>query len=200
MMTMDALDILGGRIREVAETMLADAEDSDEIRKLTAIRDTFTVAPQKPCHDFVQASIVFVWIFSFDGIDSPGYFDQYMYDFWKVTEPAIRREYLEAVWQFFHNTRSWNLCIGGSDENWNDLSNDLTYEILDVTAKYKYQTPNLTMRCHREHPRKAPARRLQGNCDRLRYAHALQRRGGLPRSGESWHSSLRFAPLRNERL
>lgn len=154
LMTMDALDILGGRIREVAETMLADAEDSDEIRKLTAIRDTFTVAPQKPCHDFVQASIVFVWIFSFDGIDSPGYFDQYMYDFWKVTEPAIRREYLEAVWQFFHNTRSWNLCIGGSDENWNDLSNDLTYEILDVTAKYKYQTPNLTMRCHRNTPEK----------------------------------------------
>lgn len=112
------------------------------------------MAPQKPCHDFVQASIVFVWIFSFDGIELPGYFDQYMYDFWKVTEPAIRREYLEAVWQFFHNTRSWNLCIGGSDENWNDLSNDLTYEILDVTAKYKYQTPNLTMRCHRNTPEK----------------------------------------------
>lgn len=154
LMTMDALDVLGGRIHALAETMLAAAGDEGETRKLTAIRDTFTVAPQKPCRDFVQATIVFVWIYSLDGIDSPGHFDQYMYEFWKVTEPALRREYLEAVWQFFHNTRSWNLCISGSDENWNDLSNDLTYEILDVTAKYKYQTPNLTMRCHRNTPEK----------------------------------------------
>ena len=91
-------------------------------------------------------------LFTFDGVDSPGHFDQYMYPLWKKTDAGLRREYLENIWNFFHNTRTWNLCISGSDENWNDISNDLTYEILDVTRKFKYQTPNLTMRCHRNTP------------------------------------------------
>lgn len=153
-MTMDALDLFGERIRREAEELLRENGGEEERERLTVIRDTFTHAPVRPCRDFAQACIVLIWISSLDGVDSPGHFDQYMYDFWKVTPAQVRRGYLEAVWQYWHDTRTWNVCISGSDEHWNDLTNDLTYEILDVTSKYRYQTPNLTMRCHRNTPEK----------------------------------------------
>ena len=75
-----------------------------------------------------------------------------MKEFWDSSDYAESREALEDLWIFFHKTRTWNLCLSGSDENWNDLTCDLTYEILEVARKYKFETPNLTMRCHRNTP------------------------------------------------
>lgn len=153
-LTLDAIDLLGDRYRELASEMLKKENTEVQRRHLEKIRCTFGHATRGPALDFAEAVIVFSLVFSLDGVDSPGYFDQYMYPFWEKTDPALRREYLENLWQFFHQTRTWNLCIAGSDESWNDRSNDLTYEILDVTAKYAYDTPNLTMRCHRNTPEK----------------------------------------------
>jgi formate C-acetyltransferase len=92
-------------------------------------------------------------VFALDGSDSPGRFDQYMYPAYCATAdksevPAL----LEKLWEYFHDHRSWNLCISGSDENWNDETNELTYEILAVTRKKRCQTPNLTLRVHRNTP------------------------------------------------
>ena len=151
-MTMDSLDILGERYREKALEMLATETDPDNIEKLQIIAKTFEHAPKAPCRDFAEAVIVFTLVYSWDGLDSPGWYDQYMYDFWKVTDSDLRLKYLDRQWEFFHNTRAWNLCISGSDENWNDLTNDLSYAILKITGEKKYQTPNLTMRCHRNTP------------------------------------------------
>ncbi|MBR4206645.1 MAG: hypothetical protein IKQ92_14320 [Clostridia bacterium] len=155
MTTLDAVDVLGARFGELARDMLARGELTDAQRERTQrIARAFDHAPQKPCRDFFEGVVLFSMIFTLDGPspDSPGYFDQYMIDLWRLTEPALRRETLENLWQFFHSRRIWNLCIGGSDEHWNDRSNELTYEILDVTAKYAYNTPNLTMRVHRNTP------------------------------------------------
>ena len=152
--TLDALDVLSARFREMACDMLESETDSVRRRHLEKIRDTFDHAVKLPARDFAEAVIVFSLVFTLDGVDSPGSFDQYMYDYWKKTDPGLRREYLENLWIFFHDSRTWNLCIAGSDENWNDRSNDLTYAILEVTEKYKFQTPNLTMRCHRNTPDK----------------------------------------------
>ena len=153
-MITEALDIYGARFSALASEMLEETDDEATRRRLTKIVDTLTHAPQKPCLDFAEAVIVFTLIFTLDGIDSPGHFDQYMYGFWKKTDEALREEYLEYLWEFFHDTRTWNLCISGSDENWNDLTNDLSYAILELTARAGYQTPNLTMRTHRNTPEK----------------------------------------------
>ena len=153
-MILDSLVIIGQRLHKLADEMLATATDPLEIENLEIVKKTFDHAPKKPCDNFAEAAIVFILLFDYDGVDSPGWFDQYMFEFWDRTEPALRRRYLEAVWQFFYETRTWNLCISGSDENWNDLTNDLTYEILDLVKKHKYETPNLTMRCHRNTPEK----------------------------------------------
>ncbi|HHY83265.1 MAG TPA: hypothetical protein GX505_11425 [Clostridiales bacterium] len=154
LLALDAVDTLALRFREMAVEMLKTEKDTVHIRKLEKIRDTFDHATRQPCRDFAEACIVYVMVFTFDGIDSPGHFDQYMYDFWKNTDEALRQKYLDNIWEFFHDTRTWNLCISGSDENWNDLTNDLSYAILSVARKYRYQTPNLTMRCHRNTPEK----------------------------------------------
>ena len=154
-MAIESLNILGERFREKANLMLETETDPNNIEKLKKIAETFEHAPKYPCRDFAEAAIVFTMVFALDGLDeadSPGHFDQYMYDFWKVTPHDTRLKYLDSVWEFFHNTRSWNLTISGSDENWNDLTNDLTYAVLDVTRKKKYHTPNLTVRLHRNSP------------------------------------------------
>ena len=150
----EAIETLSKRYFEIADKLLSTEKDKEQAEKLQIIKATFARSLKEPCKDFAQASVAFVMLFSLENTDSPGHFDQYMYDFWKVTESSLRRRYLNSVWQFFKNTRTWNLCISGSDENWNDLSNDLTYEILDLVKTYKYETPNLTMRCHRNTPEK----------------------------------------------
>lgn len=152
--TLDAIDALGRRLREAAERQLEAASDETVRRKLRRAVKTFTDAPKLPCTDFYGACAVYVMLFTFDGIDSPGHFDQYMLDFYRNTDAETRYEVLCDIWQFFHNSRTWNLCIGGSDANGCDLTNELTYDILDVAMKYKYNTPNLTLRIHKGTPDK----------------------------------------------
>lgn len=153
LLALDAIDVLGERLGKLASDMAANSE-GDTARKLSRLAHTFEHCPKEPARDFCDACAVYVTIFTFDGVDSPGHFDWYMIDFWNKTEYAVAREMLEDMWIFFHETRTWNLCISGSDENFNDITNDLSYEILDVAAKYKFQTPNITMRCHRNTPEK----------------------------------------------
>ena len=154
LLLLDAVDIIGQRIHDLAVEKLAKAENDTQKKKLQRLINVFSRCPKQPAVDFMDACCVYVMIYTLDGIDSPGHFDWYMEEFWNRTPYAEAREMLEDMWEFFHNTRSWNLCISGSDENWNDKTNALSYEILDVCAKYKYQTPNLTMRCHRNTPEK----------------------------------------------
>jgi threonyl-tRNA synthetase len=60
-------------------------------------------------------------VFTLDGGDSPGRFDQYMLRAWNASEGDAegRLDALSRLWECFHDTRAWNLCISGSDENWN---------------------------------------------------------------------------------
>ena len=150
----DAIDLIIETVETLSERYYNLACTYESTPETEAIKETFKNKLQTPCDDFVKAAIAFVMLFSLENTDSPGHFDQYMYDFWKVTEKEVRSKYLKSVWQFFQNTRTWNLCISGSDENGSDLTNDLTYEILELVKEYKYETPNLTMRCHPGTPKK----------------------------------------------
>ncbi len=148
LLTLDAIDILCEKIYAAAK----EEYDKGGNRKLEKVIRAFKSCPKKPAETFSDALCVYHMIFTLDGVDSPGRFDQYMIDFWRRSEYSFSREALEDIWIFFHETRTWNLTISGSDENWNDMTNELTYEILDVARKYKFQTPNITMRCHRNTP------------------------------------------------
>ena len=115
----------------------------------------FETVPKKPAYDFTSAMCSFMLIFALDGSDSPGRFDQYMYPAYSKTEDKQEiTDLLDRLWEYFHDHRSWNLCISGSDENWKDESNSLTYDILSMVRKKGYNTPNLTCRVHHNTPDK----------------------------------------------
>ncbi len=150
---MDALDIYGERFRELAEKLAAECDDPANKKRYEDAAKAFTVIPRKPAYDFNSAVLCFWMVFSFDGVDSPGRFDQFMQRAYEL--PQKREDVLDALerlWETFHDTRTWNLCLSGSDENWRDMTNGLTYDILEIARKKKYQTPNITLRVHRNTP------------------------------------------------
>ncbi len=153
--TLDAIDIFGERYREEALKNAEKCGCSDEKEFFLRMAKAFEAVPKKPALDFFSAMCSFMLIFALDGSDSPGRFDQYMYPSYLKTEnKAEATDLLDRLWEYFHDHRSWNLCISGSDENGNDETNELTYEILATVRKKKYQTPNLTCRIHRGTPDK----------------------------------------------
>lgn len=153
-LALSALDVVGKRYRELALAMLPDASAEDAVI-LKRIADALSVVPQKTPRNFFEACQFFWLAFSFIDTDSPGNFDQFMKDYYLPDDKADRYECLRHLWELFHRTRTWNLCIGGSDEFGNDLCNDLTYDVLRVAREFKYETPNLTMRFHKNSPDRA---------------------------------------------
>lgn len=152
---MDALDILGERFRRLAEESAASCDDPADKKRYVLAAKAFAVVPKKPAFDFTSACHAFWMLFTLDGIDSPGRFDQYMRHVYEASSDRGEvRDVLSRLWDAFHDTRTWNLCISGSDEAWNDESNALTYDILAMAAEKKYQTPNITLRVHRNTPEK----------------------------------------------
>ena len=153
--TLDALNIFGERYRKAALENAEKCKNEDDKKFYLRMAKAFETVPKKPAYDFMSAMCSFMLVFALDGSDSPGRFDQYMYPAFKQTENKDEVvDLLDRLWDYFHDHRSWNLCISGSDENWNDESNKLTYEILKMVRKKGYNTPNLTCRVHKNTPDK----------------------------------------------
>ncbi len=151
--TLDAIDILGERYRDKALENADSCENADEKDFFLRMAKAFETVPRKPAYDFMSAVCSFMLIFALDGSDSPGRFDQYMFPSYSKTENHEEiMDLLDRVWDYLYDHRSWNLCISGSDENWSDETNELTYDILTVVRKKGYNTPNLTCRIHRNTP------------------------------------------------
>ncbi len=150
-LVLNAIETLGQRAAKIAKDIYKDGNEETKT-KMSRIIKAFENIPQNPPRDFFEAAQMFWLVFSFDGIDSPGRFDYTMENYYLLSEENERKYYLEALWELFHKHRAWNLCIGGSDENGRDYSNQLTFDVLEVARKYKYNTPNLTMRIHKNTP------------------------------------------------
>ena len=149
-----AIDVLGARFAALAKKRLDQCKDPEMRKKYEKMVEAFAVIPTKPAYDFHSAVQFFWMLFTFDGIDSPGRLDQYLADYYVRANKAEADDILDRLWDAFHNTRTWNLTIGGSDAQWHDQSNPLTYAILEVTTRKVYHTPNLTLRVHRNTPQK----------------------------------------------
>ena len=150
---LDAIDIFGERFRDLASGYAEKCGDEAEKAMLLRMAKAFETVPKKPAYDFTSAMCSFMLIFSMDGSDSPGRFDQYMLRAYAATENKEEAaDLLDRLWDYFRDHRSWNLCISGSDKNGNDETNDLSYAMLALVRKKKYNTPNLTCRVHRNTP------------------------------------------------
>ncbi|MBE6813668.1 MAG: hypothetical protein E7523_12425 [Ruminococcaceae bacterium] len=152
---LDAIDVFGERYREQALINAEKCENTADKAFFLRMAKAFETVPKKPAYDFMSAMCSFMLIFALDGSDSPGRFDQYMYPAYSKTENKEEiLDLLDRLWDYFHDHRSWNFCISGSDENGNDETNELTYDILAMIRKKGYNTPNLTCRVHRNTPDK----------------------------------------------
>ena len=151
LLTLEALEIQAMRYQELALKMAGESEGQDKERLLRIVK-AFNIVPRKPAQSLFEAFQSFWLSFCMDDVDSPGPFDQYMIDYYRTADEEERTYCLEGLWQLFQDTRTWNMCISGSDENWKDMTNELSYDILKVARKFKYDTPNLTMRVHRNTP------------------------------------------------
>jgi len=145
---LDLFEHVGQRVKAEAERLAAEAETEAEKTHLLALAKTMETCPQNPPYDFLSAAQFFWLFFSYDGYDSPGRLDQIFLPYWVKTPYDEAFAILEGMWQGFHKHRTWNICISGSDENGNDTTNEISFAILELVKKYRYQTPNLTMRCH----------------------------------------------------
>ena len=153
--TLDALDIIGERYRESALEKAEKCENAEDKAFLLRMAKAFETVPKKPAYDFTSAMCSFMLVFALDGSDSPGRLDQYMYPAYSKTDNKEEiTDLLDRLWDYFRDHRSWNLCVSGSDEKFNDKSNALTYDILAMVRKTGYNTPNLTCRVHRNTPDK----------------------------------------------
>ena len=141
LLTLDAIDTLGSR----AEKLALEAGKAE-------LAQAFSNIPQNRPRSFFEACQLFWLVFSLDGSDSPGRFDWFMDDFAELCTAEERSDCLRALWELFHAYRTWNLCIGGEDENGNYFSNVLTYDILKLARASGYNTPNLTMRVSTKTP------------------------------------------------
>ena len=149
--TLDAFELLARRYREKAAEMLETAaeEDAAVLRRLVR---AFGQIPQKPPRDFFEACELFWFSFCFLDVDSPGLFDYALGRYYENDDPADRWACLEKLWELFHKTRTWNLCVGRSDEFGNDYTCALTYDVLKMAKEKRYDTPNLTLRLHKNSP------------------------------------------------
>ena len=151
--TLDAIDIIGERYCKAALKKAEQCENESDKSLLLRMAKAFETVPKNPAYDFTSAMCSFMLVFALDGSDSPGRFDQYMYpSYLKTNNKEDVTDLLDRLWEYFRDHRSWNLCISGSDENWNDETNELTYEILAMVRRKGYNTPNLTCRVHRNTP------------------------------------------------
>lgn len=151
-LVLDALDIYAERYRALALEKAKEAQGEDKERFLRMAKALEWVPMNGP-RDFFEACQSFWLVFTHDGMDSPGRFDQTMIEYYRKSDEADRMKCLEELWkQFNYKPRTWNLCISGSDENGNDMTNELSYDILKVARKFRCNAPNLTMRVHKGTP------------------------------------------------
>lgn len=154
----DAICIMAERFADFASEHAKRSHSSEERERLIKIADVCRRVPLNPAETWHEALQAFWFIYVFDGIDSPGRFDQYMYPYYKRSiesgemSRGEARCLLEELWVMFHEVRAWNLCIGGQTPDGRDSTNELSYLILDIAEKFQFPTPNLTMRCHKGTP------------------------------------------------
>jgi len=149
LLCVEALETISEKYRLKALEMI-DGTCGEEKELLCRIADAFSNIPQNKPRNFFEACQFFWVSFSLFDIDSPGLFDYALGAYYEDTEDDYRC--LEKLWELFRKTRTWNLCVGRSDEFGNDHTNKLTYAVLRIAKEKKYNTPNITLRLNKNTP------------------------------------------------
>lgn len=145
---LEGMEAVGRRTAELAAKMAAETESEKEKEHFLALSRAMSHFLKGEPYDFLSAAQFFWMYFSYDTYDSPGRLDQIFLPYWKKTPYEEAFSILDGIWIGFHKHRTWNVCISGSDEYGNDMTNEISFAFLELVGKHRFQTPNLTMRCH----------------------------------------------------
>ena len=183
------------RYGDLAEKMAEECKDEKRKAELLQIAETCHWVPRNPPRTFREAvqSFYFHWCMTVVGTCPGGRFDQYMGPIFEADKKAGKITYDEGVELLeclrlkiqAHNelfggamqrekwagaARWHNFIIGGTDENGNDITNDVTYMLLDAAMETQTPQHTLSLRVHEGTPKEL-----------MRKALALVRTGiGMP--------------------
>ena len=176
----EAMEILARRHAEKAAEMASRESDPIRRRELETVAQVcewVAVNPPRTFHEALQLiwfSQIALYMEANAPSYSPGRMDQYMYPFYKVDcdqgilDKQKALELLECLWvklaeQVWYQTENsakyfagytafQNLCVGGITPDGRDAVNELSYMILDATAKVQLCQPSLSVRINRKNP------------------------------------------------
>ena len=181
------------RYAALAREMAAKEKNADRKKDLEKIADHCQWAPENPARSFHEAVQCFWLTFLCVNLESaysnetPGRMDQYLYPFYKKDIEAGRitrqeaAEILGCVWVKFaemDNVRgnvqkqasqanqTQDVTIGGVDKDGKDVTNELTYLLLEVTRQLKTHQPPVYLRIHPGTPPELWLKAVEVNRDR----------------------------------
>ncbi len=177
---MDAAIAYGNRFADEALRQAETCTDPVRKKELLEIADTCKQVPAKPArsmHDALQAYMFFKTLSRMESIDhanGPGLVDRWLLPFYEkdIREGRLTKDdamalleefsiwFAESAHYYTTNVLSWysgagsfhNLTVGGIGTNGFDMTNDLTYMILDAYLHTNLFQPSLSVRVHSQTP------------------------------------------------
>ena len=177
---MDAAIAYGNRFAAEAERQAKTCPDPVRKKELLEIADTCRQVPAKPArnmHDALQAYVFFKTLSRMESVDhanGPGLVDRWLWPFYEkdIREGRITKDeamalleefciwFAESAHYYTTNVLSWysgagsfhNLTVGGIGANGFDMTNDLTYMILDAYIHTNLFQPSMSVRVHSQSP------------------------------------------------
>lgn len=164
------------RYADLAEKMSAEEKNKTRAAELAEIADICRRVPEYPARTFREAlqAFWFTWIMMGNPTNSAGRFDQYMYPFYRddlengriTPEEALELlENMKVKTQAFRSVRgaqtrsassggaNWfNFTIGGVDKDGNDVTNDITYMMIEASRETMLPNHTLSLRIHEGTP------------------------------------------------
>ena len=165
---LEASSVLGDRYADLAKEMAAQATDEKEKQRLMRIEKVCRKVPMAPPEDFYEAIQAIYFLYSLNCISDDGWvsvsfgsFDQYMYKYYLASkEKGCTDEEMEALLVQLYDMldiyegQDCALCIGGIDDEGNDLTNDLSYLVVAAEKKSCKRAPLLAVRVNPKTPQK----------------------------------------------
>lgn len=176
---LEAMIRIANRFADLAEQQAAEQPDEKRKGELLEIARICRKVPAKPAGTFREAMQAFFFWFIYTMVPSQpgGRFDQMMYPYYKADLEAgriTREEALELIECLHVKIMQYNLTsggkvqrekaagmarwhnfvLGGSDMEGNDLTNDISYMMLEAARETRTTSPTLTIRVHKNTPSK----------------------------------------------
>ena len=166
-LTLDALDILAGRYRNLAAARLAEERDPLRRREWELMAETLSSAATRGARSLYEALQLYILCWQTMCLEqcpnpyafSAGNVDR-LFEPYRAADGADRASaagLFQALLAFYNvGDRSWaisqNLLLSGRNLEGEDLTNECSYALMDAFFRGRYPQPILSLRLHKNSP------------------------------------------------